>query len=48
MAQPPDLDTVIETIITDSYGDDEQYTAFLTVIEERTPLPARATLSARR
>lgn len=44
MVQPPDLDTVIETIITDSYGDDEQYTAFLTVIEERTPLPARATL----
>jgi hypothetical protein len=27
-----------------AYGDDEQYTAFLTVIEEQTRLPATATL----
>jgi hypothetical protein len=48
MAQPPDLDTVIETIITDSYGDDEQYTAFLTVIEEQTRYRPRRQFSARR
>jgi hypothetical protein len=44
MANRSDLDAVIETIIVDAYGDDEQYTAFLTVIEEQTPLPAAATL----
>ena len=44
VAKRPDLDAVIETIIVDAYGDDEQYTAFLTVIEEQTRLPATATL----
>jgi hypothetical protein len=44
MAKRPDLDAVIETIIVDAYGEDEQYTAFLTVIEEQTPLPATATV----
>jgi hypothetical protein len=34
----------IKIIIVDAYGDDEQYTAFLTVIAEQTPLPAEATL----
>lgn len=34
----------IEIIVVDAYGDDEQYTAFLTVISEQAPLPAEATL----
>ena len=44
MPKRPDLDAVIETVIVDAYGDVEQYTAFLTIIEEQTPLPAAATL----
>lgn len=44
MRQPSDLDSVVATILVDAYGDDEQYTAFLTVIEEETRLPAAATL----
>jgi hypothetical protein len=44
MPMRPDLDAVIETVIVDAYGDVEQYTAFLTIIEEQTPLPAAATL----
>jgi hypothetical protein len=44
MPKSVDLDAVIESIIVDAYGDDEQYTAFFTVIDERTPLPAEATL----
>jgi hypothetical protein len=33
MAQrPDDLDSVIETVLVDAYGDDEQYTAFPAVI----------------
>ncbi|MDQ3403895.1 MAG: hypothetical protein M3548_10935 [Actinomycetota bacterium] len=31
-------------IIVDAYGEEEQGTAFLTVIEDETPLPARASL----
>jgi hypothetical protein len=34
MPKSADLDAAIEVIIVDAYGDDEQYTAFLTVIEE--------------
>jgi len=44
MGKNPDLDRVIETIVVDAYGDDEQYTAFLTVIDDETKLPAAATL----
>src|SRR5829696_3005553 len=44
MRQRSDLDSVVETILVDAYGDDEQYVAFLTVIEEETRLPAAATL----
>jgi len=44
MPKSADLDAAIEIIIVDAYGDDEQYTAFLTVIAEQTPLPAKATL----
>jgi hypothetical protein len=44
MRQPSDLDSVVETILVDAYGDDEQYVSFLTVIEEETRLPAAATL----
>src|SRR6266542_982338 len=40
MRQRSDLDSVVETILVDAYGDDEQYTAFLTVIEEETRLPS--------
>ena len=44
MAQRPDLDSVIETTIVDACDDYEQYTAFLTVIEEQTPMPTTAML----
>jgi hypothetical protein len=44
MGKIPDLDSVIETIVVDAYGDDEQYTAFLTVIDDETELPTTATL----
>lgn len=39
-----DLDNPIEPIVCDAYGVDEQYSAFLTVIEDETPLPVPATL----
>lgn len=42
--QPGDLDRVVEAIVVDAYGDDEQFVAFLTVFEEETRLPAAATL----
>jgi hypothetical protein len=38
------LDRAIETIVVDAYGVDEQYSAFLTVIEDETALPVPATL----
>lgn len=44
MARNPDLDSVVETILVDAYGDDEQYVAFLTVLEDEARLPATATL----
>src|SRR6266567_3988468 len=44
MRQRSALDSVVEIILVDAYGDDEQYVAFLTVIEEETRLPAAATL----
>lgn len=44
MRQRSDLDSMVESILVDAYGDDEQYVAFLTVIEEETRLPAAATL----
>jgi hypothetical protein len=44
MGDRSDLDAVVETIIVDAYGDDEQDAAFLTVLEEETELPASATL----
>jgi hypothetical protein len=44
MTADPDLDRAIEIIIDDANGDDEQYTAFLTVIEEQTRLPVAASL----
>ena len=44
MRRRSDLDRVLETILVDAYGDDEQYVAFLTVFEEETTLPAAATL----
>jgi hypothetical protein len=44
MTADPHLDRAVDIIIVDAYGDDEQYTAFLTVVEEQTRLPATATL----
>ncbi|MET8312271.1 hypothetical protein [Micromonospora sp. NPDC005173] len=44
MPSDRDLDNVIETIIVDAYDADEQHSAFLTVIEDETPLPVAATL----
>jgi hypothetical protein len=38
------LDQVLETIFVDCYGEDEEYTAFLTVIEDEVPLPVSASL----
>jgi hypothetical protein len=38
------LDRVIETITVDCYNEDEEYTAFLTVIEDEVALPAPASL----
>jgi hypothetical protein len=43
MSRSADLDAAITIIIVDAYGDDEQHTAFLTVLAEQTPLPAEAT-----
>ena len=44
MKQRHDLDDAVETIIVDAYGDVEQYTALLSVIDEETQLPASAKL----
>ena len=44
MGEPSDLDSVVEAILVDAYGDEEQYVAFLTVLQEETQLPAAATL----
>jgi hypothetical protein len=44
MGEPSDLDPVVEAILVDAYGDEEQYVAFLTVLQEGTQLPAVATL----
>jgi hypothetical protein len=38
------LDSALQVILADAYGEDEENTAFLTVIEEETQLPAAATL----
>ena len=38
------FDETIEMIIVDAYGDDEQLSAFVTVLEEELLLPAEATL----
>jgi hypothetical protein len=35
-----DLDDLVEEIIIDAYGDDEQLSAFCQVIEDEVPLPA--------
>jgi hypothetical protein len=44
MGQRSDLDLVVDTILVDSYGDEEQYAAFLTVLEDECRLPATTTL----
>jgi hypothetical protein len=43
MGQRSDLDLVVDAIL-DAYGEDEQYAAFLPVLEEEAQLPAAATL----
>lgn len=37
-----DLDALIEEIIVDAYGDDEQLTAFQVAFEDDVPVPAEA------
>ena len=44
MTKNRDLDAAIETIVVDAYNENEQCTAFLTVIEDETQLPVQATL----
>ena len=44
MPDSTDLDALVADIVVDCYGDDEQDTAFLTVLEEECELPAAATL----
>jgi len=44
MTASRDLERAVEIITVDAYGDHEQYTAFLTAIDEQTRLPATATL----
>jgi hypothetical protein len=44
MGQLSDLDRVVETILVDAYGAEEEYAAFLTVLEDESQLPAAATL----
>lgn len=44
MAGRDALDDAVEVIIVDAYGEGEQYTAFLTVIEDEVRLPARGSL----
>jgi hypothetical protein len=39
-----DLDRVVGVILVDCYGEDEEYTAFLTVLEEELGLPTAASL----
>lgn len=39
-----DLDSVVDTILVDAYGDDEQLGAFLTVFDDESELPCSATL----
>lgn len=39
-----DLDALIEDILVDAYGDEEQFTAFLTAFEEVLALPTEAFL----
>jgi hypothetical protein len=39
MGQPSDLVLVVEAVVVDSHGDDEQYVAFLTVFDDDTQLP---------
>lgn len=44
MGEGSELDFIVETILVDAYGDDEQYAAFLAVLEDVSQLPAAATL----
>src|SRR4051812_45611794 len=44
MEQRRDLDAVIDSIVVDAYGDEEQDAAFLTVFEEECELPTTAAL----
>lgn len=39
-----DLDALVDAVLVDAYGEDEQLTAFLTVLEEECELPAAASL----
>lgn len=38
------LDRVLDIILVDCYGEDEQYTSFLTVLQDEIALPTAASL----
>jgi hypothetical protein len=42
--EPDDLDELIEEIVVDAYGEDEQISAFATVLGDEIPLPCEATV----
>ena len=44
MSTADDLERVLDIILVDCYGEDEEYTAFLTVLEEEIALPMAASL----
>jgi hypothetical protein len=44
MSTAEDLAGVLDIILVDCYGEDEEYTAFLTVLEEEMGLPMTAKL----
>jgi hypothetical protein len=44
MSTADDLERVLDIILVDCYGEDEAYTAFLTVLDEEIALPMTASL----
>lgn len=48
MKTSKDLDTLIEEAIVDAYGEDEQRSGFLVMMEENIPVPFSATIAGSR
>jgi hypothetical protein len=44
MSSADDLERVLDIILVDCYGEDEEYSAFLTVLDEEIGLPTAASL----